>query len=420
MDQPKPRRTTKRYDELREFIREKVSKIVPKNFVEEFLNERSMAKIIIAFTHISVSPNSYDLYETKGDAVIKAAFYDYISESLPWVNRSSSFTELESYYNSKHFFNQMSRQEGFTQFLLKSKEVPLIDPIAEDLFESVFGVIFELGNEIGLKLIGIPIGYSVVKNYLTLLLNKIEIDPDRAFGSFQNQLVEIEKKMGFKLLELVNATPDKKVEAYYYVWRNPFSKIVDDLNGDGDEIRNFSKTYKAYMFNKSTPLDAKEKEKHEALEAAFAKKHLPDNAGESLLLGQGIGNDKMDAQSLAARAALQYLYDKFGINRAVSNQILQENKIKNPELADLMRQVREKYPDFKVDTKEYGNKALRLLVATPLNGKPINLASTYEDSKGDYDEARIRLFRIAIENMDNPENKPLASSSRRPATKAEP
>ena len=420
MESVKTRRPTKRFEDLREFVREKVKKIVPEDFVEDFVNDESMKKITVAFTHISVSPQSYDLYETKGDAVIKAAFYDYISESLPWVNRSSSFTELESYYNSKHFFNQMSRSEGLTNFLLKSKDIPLIDPIAEDLFESWNGVMFELGNEIGMKRIGIPIGYLVVKNYLTLLLNQIEIDPDRAFGSFQNQLSEMGTKMGFKINELVNAVPDKKVETYYYVYRYPFSRIIDDLEGDSDKIRNFSKLYKDYyMFDKKTPLDENEKKRHEALEAAFAKRHLADNAMDSLLLGQGIGNDKEDSRSLAARASLQYLYDNFGINREISNQILQETKIKNPELADLMRRVREKYPEFRVDSKAYGENSLRLLVATPKKGKPLNLATTYEDKDLEYDEARLNLFRKAVENMENRGGESSTTSSRRPDTKAE-
>jgi len=149
-------------NKLHEFIYLMLVPLIKDNEVKlAFVNEDAMKIWISAFTHESFAPNSsYEELEYFGDRVLKYVFSRYLLIRFPECS-NSNYTNLDAVYMSK------SRQPGYAKKLGLDKFILFVGPsetpptILEDVFESFFGALDIIGNNITPGL-GTVVAYNLI------------------------------------------------------------------------------------------------------------------------------------------------------------------------------------------------------------------------------------------------------------------
>lgn len=389
-------------EKLEIYLRNKLRDVVSEDFIEQMLSKNNLKIWASAFTHKTFSFQNYERLETIGDAVIKTAFYDYIFESLPFVEEPKIYSELEKYYNSKTAFIDFAVNEGMDKFLRKKSEKSLPNKVISDLFESFNGALFEIGNIVGLNSkVAIPLGYLFVKNYITLIFNQVDIDIDRIFGSFQSQLKEISKKLKIRIDEIITANPvDKKPIVYYYVSRNILSERLNFLGLSSYFVTEFVKLYnkgKNYIIEDKKYYET-ELDKNAKLRQAMNEKHLDENPLNFILLGQATGGDLENAESNASRASLKTL-EKLGITRDIAQEYSEQ--ISNPEFSNLMKELKKHFVHISFDSDEdiENETIVRYLIVKKKFEKPYVLVSKVFPIKENFDLAKLKLLKLGVESI---------------------
>lgn len=387
------------HDQLVKYLNKMLSRFLNREYVEILLKDISL--FVQAFTHRSFHPRNYEVLETIGDSVAKLAFYDYIVDSMPFIDKPSIYSELERYYGSNEVFGELAKKEGMDKFL-RIRDAKIPDKVYGDIFESFLGALFRLGNKI---VDGVPMGYNFAKNYFTLIFNDIEIDVDRQLGAFKNQLLEMASKFGIyiKTTTYVDVATGRAVITYY-VSRKDLANLLKRLDLDESRISNFPK-----MLSNKIPHDQyydQEVKKNDQLKIAFERRirnpnetEEPEDAKFYYLLGQIALAQKSASEAQGAKIAIQSLAD-LGLTRSVAEEYQTDNS--PDQIRKLILQIRPHYYDLEIKSSEPDRQGKIQYVLT---GKAVKtgeedlyVEQTHRQNLN-FDEVKEQLYKLAITRL---------------------
>lgn len=157
-----------------------------------------------AFTHETVSPSfNYEDPEYSGDAILKAIFPKYLRRRYPKMHKND-YTELNNVYMSKMKQAELSRKMGLDRYIRVTGMDRASLNLETDVFESFFGALEEVSDNIVVPtttmVSGVPVvtntttdglGYLNCFNMIVHLFKDIVIDESRAQGSSKTQVIQI-------------------------------------------------------------------------------------------------------------------------------------------------------------------------------------------------------------------------------------
>lgn len=189
---------------LRHFV---FTKILPLAIPADNQNRNDYAKILIsdeamkiwvvAFTDSSYDRNpdsNYELLELLGDRELESLFTNFIVNRYPDITEKT-MTETKSTYMSKIDQAKKARVLGLHKWVRTNIDLSI--HTSEDLFESMFGALFKIGD----NLLGKGNGYALCNNVLTALFYDIVIDYDVIMKRPVSQIKEIFEKLGWSELD---------------------------------------------------------------------------------------------------------------------------------------------------------------------------------------------------------------------------
>lgn len=139
---------------------------LPEEDIERVLDASSLRIFKSAFTHRSYDPvNNFEILEFIGDARLSYVLTRYIRNRFPDVVSEEWLTRLKHTLVSMKYFSDLTDRLGLHDLLITSVTVPqeLSDATKDDLFESVFGAIAKVADDILGKGIGNHIAYNIIK-----------------------------------------------------------------------------------------------------------------------------------------------------------------------------------------------------------------------------------------------------------------
>lgn len=149
------------------------------NFLKPIIpNDKERAKYVTpknmkiwndAFTHESLDRNNnYEDMEKIGDAMLKLYFTQYLLNKDPSLDKAE-LTYLVNWYLSENYLPILTRKYNFVKYI--EARVPLRPKFFEDVFESFFGALFEVSENIQKDS-----GYIVGRNMAYHIFDEIELD----------------------------------------------------------------------------------------------------------------------------------------------------------------------------------------------------------------------------------------------------
>ena len=156
-------------------------------------NTKAQETWIAAFTHLSFNRNhggNYERLEFAGDRALKTAFAKYVFGKFPDVDEDK-MTKMESYYMAKYVQNRIAEEMGLDQWIRAIKDTIDVH-VREDVFESLFGAVLVIGDEV----IGKQAGMVLVQNLMENILNEIGVSPEKVKSPFKTDVKEILEGFG--------------------------------------------------------------------------------------------------------------------------------------------------------------------------------------------------------------------------------
>jgi hypothetical protein len=148
-----------------------------KDLLAIMIGRTYIGKWVRAFTHITYDLKiNYENFEFDGDAELKYIFPLFLRRTFPDAT-VKEMTEYNHRYMSKEYQYIWARQMKLDQWLLCDQVDPTNTKIAEDLFESFFGVLTEVSNSI---IDGLGVIHSF--NFLKLIFDGKEFNAEMALG----------------------------------------------------------------------------------------------------------------------------------------------------------------------------------------------------------------------------------------------
>lgn len=378
--------------EFENFLRDRLKRIVGSDVLEEFLSPESLKIWSQAFTDQTYSPDNYELLETIGDKAIDLAFYDIIKEALPAITQPKMYATLREFYVSEAHFSKLAIDAGFLDYLRANYTVrssmEIMNKIAEDLWESYHGALFELGNTIGEKVYDIGIGYACVKNSMILIINDLTIDPERAAGAFKNQLNEITSALGIRL-GTVNILKDGQVIFYYFIKKNNLEQLLKQLERPEEEIKNFINDKTSREIIRRIP--------------AHERRRGGTELGEDdIIVGFESANNRDEAQDKAARQAIRtfrqtYQITDYELDRARVERLDAHMEGKG-EVSEAFEIIRAEYPITRITVRPFGNSVLYMLLGVD-KGKTFLIDSIKARKTDAYQDVQSRLYLKGMRNL---------------------
>jgi dsRNA-specific ribonuclease len=170
---------------------------------QSLLDEKGLERFKMAFTHSSVvGETSYEFFEMLGDRSVNKAIIWYMHRRFPEIEKNEKsamyMTQLKIKYENKRNFGAWARKLSFDEYIQYTelsyvegkyiKKVRVNDSMLEDAFESFCGVLEDLID----SRIGIGVGYGIVYNIVTSLLDEEYITTDlRQLVDVKTQVKEL-------------------------------------------------------------------------------------------------------------------------------------------------------------------------------------------------------------------------------------
>ncbi len=151
-----------------------------------------------AFTHISRDyEHNYEVYEKLGDGVMRLCFIEFLINAN--IVSDKVLTELEHAYITKTKQSEMSEALELTKIVVYDRRLYDLDiHISEDLIESLFGVIYSVGNKAFKERYGVDnIGLTLCTSLMGRIM-KDTVSMDEAKGKSNSILKEIIDKLCVK------------------------------------------------------------------------------------------------------------------------------------------------------------------------------------------------------------------------------
>jgi ribonuclease-3 len=263
------------------FLKNTLAPVAKEDIIHKIINSNTLSMWKKAFTHETIDLNdNYEQLETIGDRVLELCFLKYLLRKFPDLS-PQEITELKSKYMSKIYQGTTSRKLGFGNWTRVGNDISSIS-ILEDVFESFFGALFEISDDI----IGDGVGYVLCLKFLTLIFEDVKFDLSKAQGHPRSQIKEI-----FEMLKL-----DPEIQ-----------DVVISEKGTNVTISITEHTHNELI----------ELEK------------IPKNS--SRIIGIGFGPYKTNAVNLAYSNALEYL-EGIGVTRKWAEQQKELYDLMVPEL----------------------------------------------------------------------------------------
>ena len=159
---------------------------VPASLVPKLLSKDNMPFWEAAFTHESYDRNNgknYDQFEKLGDSVLKTSYVNFLLDKYPNIS-SSELSSLPNHYLSKPILADISKQLGLGKYMKTSVAQTLSSN--EDLFESLIGALFWVGNRVGYGK-----GFIIADQFVKSIFIQIPIDMRITRGPAKTQIKEI-------------------------------------------------------------------------------------------------------------------------------------------------------------------------------------------------------------------------------------
>jgi len=152
-----------------------------------------------AFTHQSYNADpafNYEPLETEGDRVLDLVFTSFIMEYYKIIMEKDItpqfITNLKHYYMSKLRQGELGEMLGLPRFLIKSDLVTTDISMVEDMFESFFGALYNIGNNISYGF-----GMTVAYAFFRKLFEEVDIDHERRFGDAKTIVTQAFQSLGW-------------------------------------------------------------------------------------------------------------------------------------------------------------------------------------------------------------------------------
>lgn len=184
---------------LQRFIYNTLSHIIPNpQERSQYVTEAAMPIWVKAFTHETVSfVYNYEDLEYIGDSVLDLVFLKYCLKRFPNYHKNH-YTELNTAYNSKMKQGEFSRRLGFSNYIRLGGGMTVPLNIETDVFESFFGALYTVSDNI-VEGLGVINCY----NMIIYVYQNVDIDVNVIKGSPKTQVQQI-----FKRFELGDVIQD--------------------------------------------------------------------------------------------------------------------------------------------------------------------------------------------------------------------
>lgn len=297
---------------LQSFLDQLLKPILPDdNERYQFLSPSAMNIWKDAFTHETVSStNNYEDLEYIGDAILKAAFPQYLTLKFPHLHKGE-YTELNVAYMSKMQNAEFAKQMGFGAYIRVIGMDRAILNLEADVFESFFGALNNIGNSIYFGS-----GFVHCYNMMTYLFETINIDESRGRGSAKTQVLQIFVRFDLQkpqeivsgLTITIKTTP--KMKATY-------SEVIGSSKGSSKKEAEYE-AYKMAITNLANrgyiTIDERQANIHKEIEFAIELRpehiNFLDGYGVHIsnpIIGKATASTKKEAEYLAYNQALETL-----------------------------------------------------------------------------------------------------------------
>lgn len=177
------------------------------SYVDQFISEKNMELWVQSVTHVtkSISVN-YEGREFYGDGVTKYLFRECMDQKFSFQD-SGVVSEFSNTYMSASYQHRFSEDMRLDEWLI-AEEIDLqkdaeekkrgdrLIKIKTDLFESFFGTLARIGNNMTLFL-----GTMLLYNFMSLLTESLPFFQSIINGIPKTQITQLGSKMGFNKIE---------------------------------------------------------------------------------------------------------------------------------------------------------------------------------------------------------------------------
>ena len=281
---------------LQIFLNDLLSHIISDDKRKSYLTPQAMKIWVDAFTHQAASPGSnYERLEFLGDAVLKGVFPLYLTKRYPNLSESE-YTNINKVYMSKPKQYEIGKDLGFGKHIAKLSDLSEANyNLVADVFESFFGALSQVSDQV----IGVDAsGFINCYNMIVYLYKDIKLNDEEAL--LIDPLTRVNQI--FSRFNLGDKE-DKKV-IFEEMSSNPY-------------------TYEVRLTPNQVQFIADKTQK--MLESPYT-------------VGIGTGKTQKDAKTNAAKSALMYLKENFGIDVKWA-----ENTKREMEFRDTSGNLRECY-----------------------------------------------------------------------------
>nr|QBK90114.1 MAG: ribonuclease III [Pithovirus LCPAC102] len=167
---------------------------------EKLINEDAMGIWKKVFTHKSIDANGINNYETlehMGDTVMKTSFDSAVIQKYPDIDEYT-ISLMNATYVSKLIQREKSIELGLYKWI--RIVIPISIDEHEDLLESLFGALFNIGD----RVLGKGNGYSLCSNLAKTLYDVDNIDLNTVLAHPKSAIKEIIEKMHWQTGKALN------------------------------------------------------------------------------------------------------------------------------------------------------------------------------------------------------------------------
>ena len=345
---------------LQRFIQNLLSKVPGvAERASSYIEPQYMNYWITAFTHESMSPtDNYEELEYYGDTVLKYLFPKYAMKRFPKLKKGQ-YTELNNWHMSKKFQGELSSKMRLPSQLRinEAYQGGYNLNINADIFESFFGALDTIGDEINFGL-GPHDAYLVLK----YIMDPVEISVEKTEAHPKSILQQMFKRQGLN---------------------PPIEKVVEDKTA-------------ATMTIHLTPASIKFLEGKDRTPIAQIIRRW-NFSFPSDIIGEGTAPTKFGASLIAYNNALDNL-KKMGITREFMEYIKHMSDMTDPAIQEYipamsakLKKQGYKNPKFFTPLKLRNKSGFTMqLVAENAQGNPVTLGSIHG---ADQSQSRIALIR---------------------------
>lgn len=400
---------------LQLFLDGLLKSILPEDAIRyKYLEAKPMEIWSQAFTHETFSStDNYEDLEYIGDAILKAAFPQYLKLKFPHLHKGE-YTELNVAYMSKMSNAEIAQQMGLGPYIRVSGLARAILNIEADVFESFFGALNDISN-----LIQFGSGFAVCYNMMMYLFKDVKIDESRGRGSAKTQVLQIFVRFDLpKPEEIVTGITFRVETTPNFLWNaNKFRQITELGSSQGANKKDAEK--EAYKMAINTLVNeglitVYEEKANLEQNVEFSIKLRPEHIAfletydvqiEDPLIGYAIAATKKEAEFEAYNQAFKTL-ESYNITTDWAEKAKRYRDLSDPVIAKYVPAALKKLesegftPDmyFFIPRKTTTTKgAIVQLIGIRENGQKEVLSYTHTlDSKNSYQNAKASVVEQYI------------------------